>query len=125
MRCIALPGTSGPAPRRRWKASRRRRNNCGDHYAYIDRSIDQLHYLRYSDREWRRWNNAFLYQNRLRAEDFTRMARDAGFTIELDISRVTPERLAQLDATPVHAEFAGYTRDQLAITCIDFIGRNP
>lgn len=99
--------------------------NCGDHYAYVDRSIDQLHYLRYSDREWQRWNNAFLYQNRLRAEDFTRMARDAGFTIELDLSRVTPERLAQLDATPVHAQFARYTREQLAITCIDFIGRKP
>src|SRR3546814_12756650 len=24
--------------------------NCGDHYAYVDRSIHQLHYLKYSDR---------------------------------------------------------------------------
>lgn len=99
--------------------------NCGDHYAYVDRSIDQLHYLRYSNRAWRRWNNAFLYQNRLRSEDFTRMARDAGFAIELDTSRTTPQRLAQLEATPVHADFARYSRDQLAITSIDFIGRNP
>jgi len=99
--------------------------NCGDHYAYIDRAIDQLHYLRYSGRAWQFWNNAFLYQNRLRAIDFTRMARAAGFAIEVDTSRARPERLAQLDAITVHPDFAHYTREQLAITSIDFIGRNP
>jgi SAM-dependent methyltransferase len=99
--------------------------NCGDHYAYVDRAIDQLHYLVYSRRAWQFWNNAFLYQNRLRAADFTRMARNAGFAIEVDTSRARPERLAQLEAITVHPEFAHYSRDQLAITSIDFIGRNP
>ena len=33
--------------------------NCGDHYAYVDRNVHQLNYLRYSDEEWQRWNNAF------------------------------------------------------------------
>ncbi|HLL24180.1 MAG TPA: hypothetical protein VK427_18740, partial [Kofleriaceae bacterium] len=75
--------------------------------------------------EWERWNNAFLYQNRLRAIDFTRMAGEAGFTIELDTSRAHPDRLAQLDGVEVHPRFASYTREQLAITSIDFIGRKP
>jgi SAM-dependent methyltransferase len=97
--------------------------NCGDHYAYVDRSIDQLHYLRYSDAEWAKWNNAFLYQNRLRAGEFTAIARRAGFAIEVDTSRPNPERLAQLDAIEVAACFAHHTRDQLAITSIDFVGR--
>jgi ubiquinone/menaquinone biosynthesis C-methylase UbiE len=99
--------------------------NCGDHYAYVDRTIDQLHYLGYSARAWQFWNNAFLYQNRLRAVDFTRMAEKAGFSIEVDTSSARPERLAQLDAIAVHPEFARYSREQLAITSIDFIGRNP
>ncbi len=100
--------------------------NCGDHYAYTDRSIHQLHYLQFSDREWARWNNAFLYQNRLRAKDFTDMARDAGFTIEVDTSRASQERLAQLDRITVDPAFvAKYTREQLAITSIDFIARKP
>ena len=97
--------------------------NCGDHYAYTDRSIHQLHYLQYSDAEWDKWNNAFLYQNRLRAIDFTEMARRAGFTIEIDTSRAKPERLRQLDSIKVHPRFARYTREQLAITSIDFVGR--
>jgi SAM-dependent methyltransferase len=99
--------------------------NCGDHYAYVDRSIHQLHYLRYSDRAWRKWNNAFLYQNRLRAVDFTEMAQRAGFAIEIDTSRPHPMRLAQLATIEVDPAFARYSREQLAITSIDFVGRKP
>jgi SAM-dependent methyltransferase len=99
--------------------------NCGDHYAYSDRTIHQLHYLQFSDAEWERWNNAFLYQNRLRAVDFTDMARSVGFPIEIDTSKARPERLAQLDAMRIDPVFARYTREQLAITSIDFVARKP
>jgi SAM-dependent methyltransferase len=100
--------------------------NCGDHYAYVDPAIDQLHYLQYSDAEWERWNNAFLYQNRLRAKEFTRMARAAGFVIDLDGSRPHPKRLAQLAKLPVHPQFsASYTPEELAITSLDFVARKP
>ena len=99
--------------------------NCGDHYAYTDATIDQLHYLQYSEAAWDKWNNEFLYQNRLRAIDFTDMARAAGFAIEIDTSRALPERLAALDKLVVDACFAKYSRDQLAITSIDFVGRKP
>lgn len=97
--------------------------NCGDHYAYFDRSIDQLHYLQYSEAAWAKWNNAFLYQNRLRAIDLTGMARRAGFAIEIDTSRPHPDRLRQLDSIRIDPYFARYSRDQLAITSIDFVGR--
>jgi SAM-dependent methyltransferase len=99
--------------------------NCGDHYAYVDSRINQLNYLRYSDEEWRRWDNRFLYQNRLRAVDFTDLAKQAGFTIELDTSRPHPARLEQLAAIRVHPRFARYSEAQLAITSIDFIARRP
>ncbi len=99
--------------------------NCGDHYAYTDRRIDQLHYLQFSDAAWAKWNNEFLYQNRLRAIDFTDMARAAGFAIEIDTSRALPERLASLDRLAIDPCFARYSRDQLAITSIDFVGRKP
>jgi SAM-dependent methyltransferase len=99
--------------------------NCGDHYAYFDRSIDQLHYLQYSEAAWAKWNNAFLYQNRLRAIDLTGMAKRAGFMIEIDTSRPHPDRLRQLDAIRIDPHFARYSRDQLAITSIDFVGRKP
>jgi hypothetical protein len=100
--------------------------NCGDHYAYVDRSINQLNYLRFSDEEWARWNNQFLYQNRLRAADFTAMATRAGFAVEVDTSRPHPDRLNQLQRITVHPSLAArYPRDQLAITSIDFVARRP
>ncbi len=97
--------------------------NCGDHYAYIDHSIDQLHYLEFSETEWAMWNNEFLYQNRLRAIDFLDLARRAGFTIEVDTSRAAPDRLAQLDGIEIDPMFARYTREQLAITSVTFVAR--
>ena len=43
--------------------------------------------------------------------------------IEVDTSNASSERLAQLDALSVDPAFSRYTREQLAITSIDFIGR--
>lgn len=97
--------------------------NCGDHYAYSDNRISQLNYLRYSDGDWAKWNNAFLYQNRLRAVDFTDMAREAGFAIELDSSRPHPRRLKELADITVDRQFSRYSNEQLAITSINFVGR--
>jgi SAM-dependent methyltransferase len=99
--------------------------NCGDHYAYVDKRIHQLNYLQYSDAQWEKWNNRFLYQNRLRAIDFVQLAKQAGFAIELDTSRASAERLKQLDGLRVAPQFDRYTREQLAMTSIDFVGRNP
>lgn len=99
--------------------------NCGDHYAYVDPKLHQLHYLAYSERAWQKWNNAFLYQNRLRAVDFLEMARAAGFEIAIDTSSPRPKRLRQLDEMKVDPCFARYTREELAITTIDFVGRKP
>lgn len=99
--------------------------NCGDHYAYVDRSIHQLHYLRYSDRQWRFWDNAFLYQNRLRADFFVDSAAERGFRIELNTAQARPERLEQLARVPVHEQFAHVPPERLCITSVDFIARKP
>lgn len=99
--------------------------NCGDHYAYVDRNVNQLNYLRYGDRAWSVWNNAFLYQNRLRVDAFLDAAREAGFDMVLDTSHTRPERLAQLQAMPVHPRFAAIPAERLCITTVDFIGRKP
>ena len=97
--------------------------NCGDHYAYVDRRLHQLHYLRYSSRAWAFWNNAFLYQNRLRAHRFVEEASAAGFEIVLDTATARDENLARLRAMQVAAEFADVPPERLCITSVDFIGR--
>jgi hypothetical protein len=99
--------------------------NCGDHYSYVDPSITQLNYLRYSEAEWKKWNNRFLYQNRLRAGDLVNLAVTAGFEIILNTAHPTEERRAQLESLPVAACFHRYAPDDLCITTVDFLGRKP
>ena len=97
--------------------------NCGDHYAYFDTSITQLHYLQYSDAEWSMWNNDFLYQNRLRAHEFLGLAEAAGFEVIFTTATPSEQKLAQLRGVAVHAQFARFSPKQLCITSNDFVAR--
>ncbi len=97
--------------------------NCGDHYAYADRGITQVNYLRYRDLHWRLWNNELQFQNRLRASDFVRASEAAGFATVF--ARTTPkaELVAQVRRMNLPERFRSYTPEELAVTSIDFAGR--
>jgi hypothetical protein len=95
--------------------------NCGDHYAYFDRLITQIHYLRFSEAQWRLWNNDLQYQNRLRANDFIDSARRAGLEIVLNRQRPRAELLERFEEFPIASEFRHYSRDQLCTTSVDFV----
>lgn len=97
--------------------------NCGDHYAYFDRSITQVHYLRFSDRQWRKWNNDLLYQNRLRPVDFIDAARAAGMDVLLDMHVPRPELMARFEQIPFAPEFRRYPPEQLCCTSVTFAAR--
>ena len=58
-----------------------------DHFAYSDQKISKIHFLRYTDSEFKRLaGNRFMYMNRLRDDDF-RAVWD-----EICISPITEER---------------------------------
>lgn len=94
--------------------------NCGDHYAYADPSITPIHYLRYSDQQWKRWNNDLLFQNRLRASDFLAAAERVGLRVVLDSHRPRVELLECLSRLPIDPAFGHYSPDDLCCTSIDF-----
>ena len=50
-----------------------------DHYAHTDPSISSLNYLKYSDKEWRKYNHNCHYQNRLRHYDYLEIFHSCGF----------------------------------------------
>lgn len=99
--------------------------NCGDHYAYVDRRINQLNYLQYSDAQWKRWDNSFLYQNRLRADAFIEYAEAAGFQIVTCVTSPPAKRLRELAALKIAPQFAQVPPERLCITSVDFIARKP
>jgi hypothetical protein len=97
--------------------------NCGDHYAYFDRKITEINYLRYSSKRWKVWNNSLLFQNRLRPKDFLEIAEEAGFRIMLAKFKPRPELLQAISEMKVSPEFSRYPLDQLACTSVDFVCR--
>lgn len=94
--------------------------NCGDHYAYFDRSISQLNYLKFPSSQWRKWNNDLQFQNRLRPADFVDAASRAGFRLVLRRSRPRLELLDALPEESVAQEFRHYSREELSTTSLDF-----
>jgi len=97
--------------------------NCGDHYAYFDRTITPINYLKYTEREWAFWNNRLLYQNRLRPVDFVRLARNAGLEIVLQKTRPRAELLALVPHMNITSEFKPYPPEELCCTSIGFVAR--
>jgi SAM-dependent methyltransferase len=96
---------------------------CNDHYAHFDRNITFINYLQYSQREWGMWNTKFLYQNRLRPQDFLRLVQEAGLRVTLTKQKPRPDLLEKLPAMKIAPEFSHYSNEELCSTFIDFVAR--
>ncbi|MBU1043282.1 MAG: class I SAM-dependent methyltransferase [Candidatus Omnitrophica bacterium] len=95
--------------------------NCGDHYAYFDKNITPINYLRYSESDWKFWNNALQFQNRLRPIDFVESAKKAGFEILLYKYKPKPDLLNIVSSLKIAREFHNYSIDQICSTSVDFV----
>lgn len=91
-----------------------------DHLRIYDRAVHGKNYLRYSDRQWRRWfDNGVQYINRLQHSDFVRLFRQGGFA-------VVAEEIVQSDDTSVlriDPRWAGYDKADLDATVTRLIAR--
>jgi SAM-dependent methyltransferase len=96
---------------------------CNDHYAHFDRSISFINFLKFTESEWRLWNNDLNYQNRLRAPDFLQLAERAGLTVIYQKSKLRPELLEHLQTIRVAPEFSRYTPEELCTLSIDFVAQ--
>jgi len=53
-----------------------------DHYSHTDKNISGLNYLSYSEKEWKKYNNLYLFQNRLRHQDYKKIFKYSGYKIK-------------------------------------------
>ncbi|HEX5431349.1 MAG TPA: class I SAM-dependent methyltransferase [Bryobacteraceae bacterium] len=97
--------------------------NCGDHYAYFDKSITMVNYLTFSQRRWKLWNNDLLYQNRLRARDLVRLAEGAGLKTVFARPTVCPDSLKALPRLALAPEFSGYSPEELCAVSIGLVSQ--
>jgi SAM-dependent methyltransferase len=98
-----------------------------DHYSYFDRGISRYNFLRFSEGAWRLVNSPIHFQNRLRAPDYLRLVRDAGFEIVVERPSGPDERgLDELGSLPLAERFRnGYTPQELGVTVLSFVARRP
>jgi SAM-dependent methyltransferase len=97
-----------------------------DHYAYFDHGLSRYNFLRFSDRAWRLVNSPLHHQNRLRAKDYLRLVREAGFEVVVERpSGPSEEGLAELRALPLAPRFRNYTPEELGVTILSFVARLP
>ena len=95
-----------------------------DHYAYFDRGLSRYHFLRFSDRAWRIVNSPLHYQNRLRAPEYLRLVREAGFELVVEKpSGPSVEGLEELEALPLAPRFRRFPPEELGVTILSFVGR--
>jgi SAM-dependent methyltransferase len=96
-----------------------------DHYAYFDPSLSRYNFLRFSDGAWQLVNSPLHFQNRLRAPDYRRLVRDAGFVLVGEApSGPSPDGLEELRELPLAPRFRnGYTPEELGVTVLSFVAR--
>lgn len=87
-----------------------------DHYSYFDGNITVYNYLRYTDRQWRWFNNDLHHQNRLRHDDHLRLITDAGFqVIAVEPHRPDSADLEALERLVLAEPFASPPRENVGI----------
>jgi SAM-dependent methyltransferase len=95
-----------------------------DHYAYFDKSLSRYNFLRFPDRTWALVNSPLQFQNRLRAPEYLRLVRDAGFEVVAERpSGPSEEGRAELQALPLAERFRGFSLDELGVTVLGFVAR--
>lgn len=93
--------------------------NCNDYYAYFDKSIHPLDYLRYTEKQWARWNTAFVSQNRLRASQFISIIEAAGFTISKAVPNIRDD--IDIDQLNLVEPFKSMARDDVLTSSVTLV----
>lgn len=87
-----------------------------DHYSYFDSNLSIYNFLRFSSKEWEKYNCSLHYQNRLRHSDFVRLFEQSGLKIlECNSCGVSMEQESILKSIPLADEFKQYDFDDLKI----------
>ena len=53
-----------------------------DHYSHTDKNINSLNFLKFDEAKWEKYNNEYLYQNRLRHQDYRKLFNDFNYKIQ-------------------------------------------
>jgi SAM-dependent methyltransferase len=99
--------------------------DLSDHFSHTDESVSPLNFLRYSDEEWAHLaGNRYMYQNRLRIDDFRRLFQDAHLNTIYEHVTLRESVLEELKRDiPINPRFQGKSLEANAATnCLIIAG---
>ena len=91
-----------------------------DHFQHQDKSITNINFLRYFEKEWERIaGNEFAYCNRLRVSDYFALFKELGFDVcRCDTKEDDEVRQSLVDGFTANDKFREYSVDDLCVTQI-------
>jgi SAM-dependent methyltransferase len=96
-----------------------------DHYSHTDPTVTPINFLKYDEEEFKKFNNRFLYANRLRHDDFMELFSKAGYEflkIKTFKNKDAEEALKN-GRVELEKRFQGKDRETLSITQAWFAAR--
>jgi SAM-dependent methyltransferase len=95
-----------------------------DHYSHFDKAIGPYNFLQFSDREWKRYNPSFHFQNRLRHSQLVALVEASGFdTVEIEPVLPTEEDVQRIRDFPLAGPFRELRPEDVAIRTAQIILR--
>jgi len=87
-----------------------------DHWSYFDKDITIYNFLKYSDKEWKKYNPSLNYQNRLRHKDYLNIINNTDFQIMEDMPELPSEaEITALKNMTVETKYKNYSINELSI----------
>lgn len=96
-----------------------------DHFAHTDLSISPINFLKYSNDEFEKYNNRYIYQNRLRNREFKELFQAAGYEIVAWETKPNERSLRAVDAISLDSRFLGMPREEICSGSVIVIARKP
>lgn len=96
-----------------------------DQYSSDGGGVSPIHFLQYSEQEYRKFDTAFLHQNRLRESQLRSILEKAGLKVVRWKSGVSPAARAALPDLRLAPEFADLPESDLCTTSVRFVARKP
>jgi hypothetical protein len=99
--------------------------DLSDHFVQVDGAINKVNFLRYSEREWSKYNdNQFAYHNRLRTPDYEKIYRDAGHEIVHRVDFLDEKSLRDIEGGfPLDERYKGVDPKVLATVGMRVLSR--
>jgi hypothetical protein len=94
-----------------------------DHYANSDPDINEFNYLRFDERQWKKFNPSIHFQNRFRTPFYVKLFKDSGFEI---VEYSTWKGACEcLEKTPVSRAFRNLSFEELRELGGNYLLRKP